>query len=232
MKRVSKIFISVVLTSMLLACDKGRNTASVSTEKSAQKAAVDFSKTFKQSSTTEGETGKQSTANKKPKTDSVGIVGVPIKAVEGVKSVVDETKEVANKMVDKVSEVKKSVIKATTGEKPEDTDKPNKVKAPAQPVVSAQDAAKQASKIDKSKTSDIQFLDQGNLKISSTPKKITDKSGIAGMPKAVVEEGKSIVEKTKEIVSDVVDKVSVTDNSKQDTSNSDPGYTANDKPGS
>ena len=78
--------------------DKPAETATNST--SAQEAAAELSKTFKEAPANDSQTVLPS---KKPASASVGIVGLPKDAVEGAKTIVEETKDVATKAIEKIS---------------------------------------------------------------------------------------------------------------------------------
>lgn len=208
MKSISKLVVVAVTLSSLIACEKGTNVAA-NNANSAQKAADDYSKTFKQLPTQQTKNNNPEGSPKKPSTDSAGIAGIPKGAVDSAKSVVDKAKEAMGTAGDKISEAKKAVVKAATGKEPVGEAKQKGNGRPAHSIVSAQDAANEASKLaDGDTASDIQSVDQKDPKINAATKKNTESAGIAGIPKEAVNSAKSVADGAKEITKEVVDKVS------------------------
>ncbi|WP_411725352.1 hypothetical protein [Methyloglobulus sp.] len=197
---------------LLVACDNSSKNVSADS-KSAQKAANDFSKTFQQASTKDSQkmnSAKKLPAAKKPAPETAGIAGLPKDAVEGAKKVIDETKEMATKAVEKISNIgsddNSSTGKAGNGRTDIDMDKnaQNADKSPkaATNTTSAQQAAEsEAPQLTKEEPAN------GSQPANTSRKSDPESAGVAGLPKDAVEGAKKIVNETKEMATKAAEEI-------------------------
>jgi hypothetical protein len=204
----------VIALFMLGGCDSGKNTA-VNTAHSAQQAAAEYSKSFQATAEKDKmEASKQSKTGKKPASSSAGVTGLPKGAVEGAKSMVDKTKELASKAGEIISNAvnanktesdKNANNNADTAKKETSAGTNMKEKSnmgsteSSSNVPSAQDPAKsQAPQMPNANepAKNTQPTSQGQGQKSEM-----DNAGVAGLPKDAIEGVKSMINETKGMAS-------------------------------
>lgn len=215
MKILPLMSIFITLASVT-ACNNDSKSTSVGTIKSAQKEADEFAKSFNKQTAYKPKTPDhtiKSTTSKKSDPTSAGIVGMPKGTVEGVKNIIEDTKDVVNKAVDSV-----------TGKA--SNDKTDTNKAPGNDSTSGQ-AAKNAASVtnstsaqtsaEKEAPADNDQTDAANKNASNVKENpATSSAGIVGLPKGVVEGAKTMAKDTKNAVTQAVD--AVTDKVSEDKS--------------
>ncbi|WP_394752687.1 hypothetical protein [Crenothrix sp.] len=209
MKILPLMSIFITLASMT-ACNNDSKSTSVGTIKSAQKEADEFAKSFNKQTAYKPKTPDhtiKSTTSKKSDPTSAGIVGMPKDTVEGVKNIIEDTKDVVNKAVDSVTG-KASNDKIDTNKAPGNDSTSGQTDKNA---ASAQTAAEKEAPADNAQT-DAANKNPSNAEENPT----TSSAGIVGLPKGVVEGAKTMAEDTKNAVTQAVD--AVTDKVSEDKS--------------